>query len=153
MKSQRYKIGSLLLIPLGDQKFAFGRIINKEEIAFYNYLSSNRDNINFAEIYSSDILFRLPVMRYAVTSNRWLVVDVKPVEKNLTIPNKYFIQDTFTKEFSIYHIGEIFPATYEQIIGLERAAVWEPEHIEDRLRDYFNGIENTNVQQLKPQIT
>ena len=61
------------------------------------------------------------------------------------------MQDVITKEFSIYHQGNILPATYEEIKNLECAAVWEPEHVEDRLRDYFSGVPNVWVEDLKPK--
>ncbi len=52
-------------------------------------------------------------MKYAITSGQWVVIDNKPIEADLAIPNKYFMQDVITKEFSIYHQGNILPATYE----------------------------------------
>jgi hypothetical protein len=41
-------------------------------------------------------------------------------------------------------------ASYGECTSLERAAVWDTEHIEDRLEDYFNGRENKWVESLKP---
>jgi hypothetical protein len=54
-----------------------------------------------------------------------------------------FIQDAIHPDrFEFYdpNTGESRPATKEKIKGLERASVWEANHIEDRIRDYYNGV-------------
>ncbi len=67
----------------------------------------------------------------------------------LILPPK-FIQDPFDKKiFSLYENGVIRPATREQCLGLERASVWEPEHVEDRLRAHYAGNLNHVVELLK----
>jgi len=152
MKKQKFSIGALLQIDLKNGQYAFGRVVNKEETLFYDFFTDNISNLNFAEIYSAKELFRVSVMKYAITSGLWVVIDNKPIEADLALPNKYFMQDMITKEFSVYHQGNIIPATYEDIKGLECAAVWEPEHVEDRLRDYFSGVPNVWVEDLKPKL-
>ncbi|MFV5583298.1 Imm26 family immunity protein [Acinetobacter oleivorans] len=152
MKKQKFSIGALLQIDLKNGQYAFGRVVNKEETLFYDFFTDNISNLNFAKIYSAKELFRVSVMKYAITSGLWVVIDIKPIEADLALPNKYFMQDMITKEFSVYHQGNIIPATYEDIKGLECAAVWEPEHVEDRLRDYFAGVPNVWVEDLKPKL-
>ncbi|MGE9795819.1 Imm26 family immunity protein [Acinetobacter baumannii] len=152
MKKQKFSIGALLQIDLKNGQYAFGRVVNKEETLFYDFFTDNISNLNLAEIYSAKELFRVSVMKYAITSGQWTVIDNKPIEADLALPNKYFMQDMITKEFSVYHQGHITPATYEDIKGLECAAVWEPEHVEDRLRDYFAGVPNIWVEDLKPKL-
>jgi len=39
--------------------------------------------------------------------------------------------------------------TRKESQGLEAAAVWEPEHIEDRLRDHFDGKPNKWLESLR----
>ncbi len=151
MKKQRFKEGALLQIDLKNGQYAFGRVINKEETLFYDFFTNNISSLGLDKIYSAKELFRVPVMKYAITSGQWVVIDNKPIKADLAIPNKYFMQDVITKEFSIYHQGNILPATYEEIKDLESAAVWEPEHVEDRLRDYFSGTPNVWVEDLKPK--
>lgn len=152
MKKQKFSIGALLQIDLKNGQYAFGRVVNKEETLFYDFFTDNISNLNLAKIYSAKELFRVSVMKYAITSGQWTVIDNKPIEADLALPNKYFMQDMITKEFSVYHQGNIIPATYEDIKGLECAAVWEPEHVEDRLRDYFAGVPNIWVENLKPKL-
>lgn len=54
-----------------------------------------------------------------------------------------------SKLFSNYDNGKIRRATKMACEGLERAAVWEPEHVEERLRDLYVGKPNIWVEQLK----
>ena len=49
----------------------------------------------------------------------------------------------------IYENGNVRAATRAECEGLEREAVWDPEHIEDRLSDYFSGKPNKWVDSLK----
>ena len=54
-----------------------------------------------------------------------------------------FIQDALNPtNFELYNpnTGEIVPITKNEIIGLERAAVWDKNHVEDRVRDFYNNV-------------
>lgn len=41
------------------------------------------------------------------------------------------------------------PASRQELEGLEVAAVWDPEHVEDRLRDHFSGRPNKWVESIR----
>ena len=74
-----------------------------------------------------------------------------PIKQEYQTTPLKFIQDSLNpNNFELYNpnTGEITKATREQCEGLECAAVWEAEHVEDRLRDYFDGKPNTWVEQL-----
>jgi hypothetical protein len=73
------------------------------------------------------------------------------MEKYKTLPLK-FIQDPIQRQsFQIYdpNTGNIHPSKKEDCIGLERAAVWEASHVEDRILDHFEGRENKWVKSLQ----
>ena len=75
-----------------------------------------------------------------------------PIREDLSILPMQFIQDTLNSEkYSLYNpnTGEITPTTRDKAIGLERAAVWDAHHVEDRIRDYYLGIPNETVERLK----
>lgn len=50
---------------------------------------------------------------------------------------------------TLYQGGKETPATKTEAKGLERAAVWDPEHIQDRLRDHYMGRLNKWVKLLR----
>jgi hypothetical protein len=102
------------------------------------------------QVINQPILFFAAVMDSAIKSGRWPIVAHLPLDGGLTPPPK-FMQDRWNKSsFSIYlNSGEIKKATRKECQGLERAAVWDPEHIEDRLRDHYSGTGNKWVELLK----
>lgn len=144
----RGNIGDVLQIDLGNGQFVFGRVLPEPLMAFYDLISMEPKAAS--DIVTAPVLFVVPVMNYAVKSSKWLIVDSVDLEENLKIKPRFFKQDRRTKQFYIYDDHGDIPATREECIGLERAAVWEPEHIEDRLRDHFAGKRNKWVESMKP---
>ena len=55
-----------------------------------------------------------------------------------------------TGECRIHQCGIEWPASPSEIEGLECAAMWEPHHVEERLRDHFAGVPNATCLALKP---
>jgi hypothetical protein len=141
------KVGDVVKIDMGDGSLCFGRILEEPLMAFYDFKVRGVPNI--AEIVSKRILFKIWVMNHAITSGRWPVIGSSPLPKELQQPVTFFKQDPISKEVSLYVNAQEVPATREQCKGLERAAVWDPEHVEDRLRDYFAGVPNQWVESLK----
>ena len=89
-------------------------------------------------------------MDYAFKTGRWSVIGHVPLEEQLKLNPPKFIQDKIDpSQFRIYENREIRPAVRKECLGLECAAVWDPEHVEDRLRDYHAGRENKWVRSLQ----
>ncbi len=92
------------------------------------------------------------VYEYAITKNRWKIIGHQNLKTNMQQIPLTFIQDQLDQaKFEIYdpNTGEIKPATKAECIGLECAAVWEPEHVEDRIIDYFENRPNKWFESLK----
>lgn len=143
----RGNVGDIFSIDLGDDIFCFGRILNNPLMAFYDCKSKEMKSLDL--IINSPIIFKVWVMNYAITSGRWKIIGNLPVNSDLLANPKFFKQDNITRKLSIYHDGEEIPATFEDCLGLECAAVWDPEHVEDRLRDYFRKIPNKWVESMR----
>lgn len=144
----RGKDGDVVVIDLGNGSFGYGRVLPKPLMAFYDLEST--EQVAAAEVVKSTVLFIVSVMYQAIKSDRWDIVGNVPLEESLKIEPRFFMQDMLSKEFSIYYAGKITPAaSRDECIGLERAAVWEAEHLEDRLRDHFAGVPNKWVESLK----
>jgi hypothetical protein len=126
----RRRPGDVVAIPLGDGHYGFARVL-KDVMAFYHVKSDSI--LPIAEIVSRPILFKIWVMDHAVTSGRW--------------PVKW--DDIAKKLYITYDGSQEIPATRSECEGLERAAVWEPEHVESRLRDHFAGRKNIWVDSLR----
>ncbi len=149
-KRQRRKLGNLLAIPSINGDIYFGRELREGVVAIYDLRS--REILKPKDIVGTHILFSVAVMNYAITKSRWIIIGWEPLEPSLAKPIDFFIQDQRTGKFSIYKEGgAIVPATREEIGGLECAAGWEPEHVEDRVRDHYAGRKNVWFESLKPK--
>lgn len=140
-------VGDIVQIPLGDGTHTYARVLHEASFAFYD--SRTNEDLTVDRITSRPILFFVPVMDRAIKEGRWSIVGHAPVDDNLKVPPR-FIQDPLDKnKFEIYEKGQIRPATRQECLGLEREAVWDPEHVEDRLRDHYAGRNNKWVELLK----
>lgn len=149
-KTQKRVVGDVVRINLGDGFHSYARVLEEGLFAFYGCRVSEEE-LSIDRIIASPILFYAAVMDYAVKKGRWPVVGHAPLGDVLLNPPPRFMQDALRKDrFRIYEKGgKIRPATKEECIGLERTAAWDPDHIEDRLRDHYAGRKNKWVESLK----
>jgi hypothetical protein len=141
-------VGAFVKVPLDNRWHSYARVLSEPLIAFYD--AKTDTDLSLEEIKARPILFVLWVMNRAVTSGRWPVIGVLPVEEYLQDEPEFFKQDKLNpSRLTIYHKGKERPSTPEVCAKLERAAVWDPEHVEERLRDYFAGRTNRWVESLR----
>lgn len=95
-------------------------------------------------------MFIIAVFNHAVNDGRWEKLGTIPLQENLKKLPKKFIQDALNPhKFSIYDNGKIISASREECMELDRAVVWEPELVEERVNDYYVGKENRWVKDLR----
>lgn len=154
-KSFRRKPGQIVRIDLGQGYCSYARVLNEPLLAFHDVQYSAAQEVSLEEVIGSPVAFTLFVMNYAITRGRWPIIGRVDLSPELQVPPAFVKQDAFTGKLSIYQtLPELAPhyeraATANECIGLEVAAVWEPEHVEDRLRDHFAGKPNIWVESLK----
>ena len=87
----------------------------------------------------ASVLFTLFVS--GLTSGGWKKVGCFEPREELAGDIPAFIWNKLNDTFEILSRldGSIRPATYDECKNLEQAAVWYPEHIEDRIRDHYRG--------------
>ena len=150
IKRQKTILGSVIKIDLLDGYHSYGRILKGSSYAIYDIRT--KEELNPEDVIQSNILFIINVYKYGVTKGRWLKIATFPLEPELMILPLEFMQDMMDlNKFELYdpNTGDIALATKEECTGLERAAVWEPEHVEERIRDHFLGRPNQWVEMLK----
>lgn len=147
MSKKNGTLGDILKIDLKNGSYAFGRVLKSPLIAFYDVASETQTPPE--GLLSRDILFKVWVMKSAFKSKNWMIIGNSPIDTPLMEDPWFFKIDPISKKFSRYKDGIEVPAFREECLHLERAAAWSPEHIEDRLRDYFMGIPNKWVESLK----
>lgn len=102
------------------------------------------------EVVRCPVLFRVAVHKSAWASGRWARVGKVSVPPDLLSPVPKFVQGALNPErFSIYTAGQMRPASRDEVLHLERCAVWDPTHVEDRLRDHYAGVPNKWVESLR----
>ena len=147
MTPGRRKVGGIVKIDLGDGTRTYARVLPAASFAFYDARST--DDLPLQTVIERPILFFAAVINRAINSGRWPLVGYLALDDKIRRPPT-FIQDPLRKDsFSIYEGGDIRSATKDQCAGLERMAVWSPEHIEDRLRDHYAGRKNRWLEALK----
>ncbi len=151
MSKQRITEGAILEINIDNQYYVYAQILKKGlGYAFFDYKAKEKLT-DFQILNKCDVLFIVMVYNDVITQGKWLKVGKSSIREDLLIQPMKFIQDTiYPEKFELYNpnTGEIAPTTKEKVIGLERAAVWEANHIEDRIRDHYLGVPNVWLEQM-----
>ena len=141
IKKQRIIVGSIVEILIDHEYYVYAQILKNGSYAFFDY-RSERQLQDFSVLQEKPVLFIVAVYDYVVKENIWRIVGRLPIRENLkTLPLAY-IYDANKDTYSLYdnNTGEITPCTKDEARGLERASVWGDNHIEDRIRDYYNNV-------------
>jgi len=149
-KKQKRTVGSIIEIQLEEGYFAYGQILRAGIAVFDLYVPEHLKDISLLN--SATELFIVQVYDDAITNGRWLKIGKLSIRRGFEILPMKFIQDAINPEsFQLYdpNTGEIIDAKKEDCIGLECAAVWEAEHVESRIIDYYSGRPNIWVENLK----
>jgi hypothetical protein len=146
-----YKPGSFLRIPLADGSFGYGRVLKLPHDAYYNYRTETPDS-DLKRIASQPILFKISVRHMG--ERGWELIGWRQLEEQFSQPIVQFMQDIGNfRDCTIFDTaGNSRRAEPQECIGLECAAVWEEENVEERLLDTFMGRPNASVEHLKVRL-
>jgi hypothetical protein len=150
MKRQRRTIGAILKIPLQDGTHCYGLVLDKASMAVFKVKTTQ--DLQITDILSKDVLFIIAVYDDVITSGKWEKIGKTTLdERFINLPMK-FIQDQLNPNLiQLYNpnTGEIKLSTKEDCVDLDRAAVWDAGHVEERVLDFFNGRKNVWVEQQR----
>tara|TARA_Y100001968_G_scaffold320952_1_gene354624 strand:+ start:573 stop:998 length:426 start_codon:yes stop_codon:yes gene_type:complete len=141
MNSRKYWTpGNYIQIPLDDNRYCYGVVTITERLAFVDYCDAKA--LEPDEIVALPILFEISAAKYTIGKNGWLVAGKADLNERFETKPFFYKKDIISGKYSIVDstwMNEV-PATETECQNLEKAAVWEPCHIEDRLRQHF-GIQ------------
>jgi len=145
-------VGTFLRIPLADGTFGYGRVLEDSFYAFYDY-RTREPEFDLEAIASKPVLFSISVRRRP-GSDKWESIGGRELDARVAQPVVQFMQDLadFRKCVIFDTAGRERSATPEECVGIERAAVWEPHHVEARLLDAFEGRQNETAQRLSVRL-
>ena len=131
MKKAKIKLGDIFQIPLPNGKFAYGRVYRDACIAIYQEMTDLPNQVPKEEKFQFIVGFYQDILK----TGQWQLVGNRPFQnKDEEWPPPMFVIDKISGGFSIYHKGEFSKSKKEECLGLEEAAVWDAEHIIDRIR-------------------
>lgn len=142
------KLGDILIVPLNDGNYTYCRVRDYSWISVYEIKASN-ELTSLAEILSAPILFSVCVHKSAF--KKWKKVGnieldevlkklVPSFRQNKIDLNKCSLQD---------EDGNVKNVTPEECVGVEKSAVWDAIHVEQRAYDELNGFENNLSNKMK----
>ena len=152
LNENKDRVGNVIKIKLNESSSGLARVIGGSFLEFYDvFLSDSQPNFDCASITQYNVIFTLSVHKSWTKNSGWQLIG----SNSSAIPNppRQFMQSIGNpNDIKIVDpTGGMIPSTRQQVEleGLERVAVWEDGHIEDRLRDYSSGKPNVWMDQLK----
>ena len=151
-KRVRRRVGDILKIDLGGGVHSYGQVADEPLVVFFDGAFTEAQPPEQA--IGLPRLFFIWVHNDAVKKGIWEVVGNLPLGPKNAVEPYFYKQDAFTGALSLYHssfadTGWEHPASATECEGLECAAVWDAEHVEDRLRDHYAGQLNKWLESLR----
>lgn len=151
-KRVRRREGDILRINLGDGRHSYAQVAPEPLIVFFD--GAYTADRPMESVVRLPVLFRLWVMNHAMTRAAWPVIGHGALAPENAAEPFFYKQDAISGRLSLYHSTFAStnwerPASLTECQGLECAAVWEPEHVVDRLRDHFACRPNRWEESLK----
>jgi hypothetical protein len=129
--------------------WAYGKVIDFPLMAFYAARTERVTDL--ARLQGERFAFRIWVMKYAIGKKGWPLIGSLEVSADESAEQWFFKKDRISGRITKYRdsASAEIPATVAECAGLECAAVWDPIHIESRLRDALVGKPNAIVESLR----
>jgi hypothetical protein len=150
MANRQWQPGAIIRKQLADGMHYYARLLEFPWAAFYRHRSGPPES-DLAAIAAHDVLFTIAAHKSLLAKNQWEPIGHLPLDRSLLPPAAQAVWDDADNCQIIDAHGEMRHATPKECAGLEPAAVWEPEHIDDRLQDAFGGRPNRWLEQMIPK--
>ena len=152
---KRQPPGTVLAVPLGSNSFGAARLLTHPLVEFSTDTFERESAIRGSRW--DQVAFRIWVVDTAVDGTRWPVVGEQPLTEAEKAREERFFKKAPDGSLTVYSSGPVTAETSEtaatllDVEGLECAAVWSSEHVEDRLRDHRDGRPNKWVESMRPR--
>lgn len=148
----RVRVGDIIRIPLRDGGYGYGHVLEEPLVAFLDHRDGGETSA-FEDLVAKRPAFTIWVSNRPMRDGAWPVVGHIEPDRDALRPPTFFKQDPISRKLTVtYDGGSEVPATAEECVDLERAAVWEPEHVAERLADHFDRRPNVWVESLRMRV-
>jgi hypothetical protein len=129
----KYKIGDICKIPIGKNKFVFGRLMRDASIQVFRKIYSGKEKFDSEK---TESLTCQGVFDTALKSGEWKIVDHMPfLNDEESWPPPHYIKDVILDNtYRIYHKGEMRSAKKSEIKGLEEALMFKPNQFVEEIK-------------------
>ena len=142
--------GNVIEILLEDESISYGLVIREPLIAFSRLTYSTKVEIS-AELFT-DIAFQTWCHNESIGKNGWSIVGYINLSEISLPAENFYRYDPISQEFFHYidNTNDI-PVQREDCIDMECAAVWDKNHIEQRLYALKTGKSCIWLESLKAE--
>jgi hypothetical protein len=136
-KLKHWTHGNYVEIPISNNRYCYGVVTITGNLAVMDYCDSN--HLTPTEISELSVLFEVGVMKYGIGKNGWALAGKVELNEKFSKYPMFSKKDPINGKLSIVDhtfMNEI-PATEAECNLLEKAAVWDPCHIEERLNEHY----------------
>ncbi len=140
-------LGSIVKIPFDDTQ-TYARVLESPYVAVFD--ASGLDDTAIPEILARPVLFFVGVYEDILKQGEWPVIGRAPLgDDELLVPDQFIQDPDMPEDIQIITVeGDTRDATIEECVGLEAAAIWDREHVEDRLSDHYAERPNAFLDSL-----
>ena len=150
MTSQRWVIGTVVAIEIEKDRFSLGLLLKRPYVAFLDGVYGPEYAPTDEALAQAKVLFICGIYRDAISRGTWKKMGQAPdLAKNIAIPTLCMHSKFSTTYTKLLSDGRMVPATREECVALEPAAVWEAPAVEDRIRDTIAGRQNKWLQSMR----
>jgi hypothetical protein len=148
VRGRKQNRGDIVRIDIGNGKQFHAVALTHPLFAFLDGVFEREEPVQ--DVRDRAVLFKLWVMDSAAKSGRWPIVGKVDLPTVSALDGAvFFKQDRTSGKLSAYDAES--QLSFEEADRLECAAVWSPEHVEDRLRDHLNGVSNKWWASMRPR--
>jgi hypothetical protein len=147
----KWKPDAIAAKTLDDGFTYYVRLLEFPYAAFYRYRTKGESQA-IGEVVAQPVMFTIAVHKSLLGKKEWQVIGQAAPDPDVRRPRELAM---FNDPLGCKIIDEqnmIRRATLQECEGLEPAAVWEPEHVADRVQDAFAGRPNHWLDQMRQPL-
>ncbi len=134
------KTWDVVEVPLENGKVGYGHVLGSVVVGFYALESDQR--VALDEVVTSAVAFRVPCMMDAIKEGRWPIIGNAAPPASMIEPLRLWRGGGAYAEISEWRpeTGTVDrPASAQEIVGLEKATIWDSRWLVQRLALFLRG--------------